>query len=69
MVAQEKKKRKSKVQIRHIKINALVRETYYGNAEIPEIKFCGNWLAELGFLPFEKVAVRASNKRLIIRPV
>ena len=53
---------------RSLKIQPIHRLNRWSRSIVPEIKLCGNWLANHGFEPESRVIVHASNGLIVIRP-
>lgn len=53
---------------RSLKIQPIHRISRWSRSIVPEIKLCGNWLANLGFEPESRVIIHASKELIVIRP-
>jgi len=53
---------------RSLKIQPIHRLNRWSRSIVPEIKLCGNWLANLGFKAESRVIVHASKELIVIRP-
>ncbi len=57
--------------VRHLKVQPFYRQYRLASGErtqiVPELKLCGQWLAEAGFEPDSYVSVTVMNGLLVIR--
>ena len=53
---------------RSLKIQPIHRFNRWSTNIVPEIKLCGNWLANLGFKAESRVVIHASQELIVIRP-
>ena len=53
---------------RSLKVQPIQRFNRWSKRIVPEIKLCGNWLENLGFVPESRVIVHASKDLIVIRP-
>lgn len=53
---------------RSLKIQPITRLSRWSRTTVPEIKLCGNWLANHGFEPESRVVVHASKGLIVILP-
>jgi len=54
-------------QIRNLTVTPFLRINHYSETWVSEIRLRGLWLANLGFLPEQKVTVITMEKELIIK--
>ena len=54
-------------EVRSLKIQPKFRVNADSNKDVPEIKLCGNWLENLGFVHGRRVLVTTMNELLVIR--
>jgi toxic protein SymE len=52
--------------IRLLKVQPKIFNRSQGHVVLPEIKLCGKWVEELGFLVNEKVQIICENGRITI---
>lgn len=67
MRTNERKNTNKKPDVRSLKIQPKTRFNRYSQKNVPEIKLCGDWLKNLGFLPDARVTITAMPNVLIIR--
>jgi len=67
MQTPRKKTTSKRPEVRNLKIHPHIRLNGWTSSTVPEIKLCGNWLEELGFIPEQRVNITTMNKLLIIR--
>jgi hypothetical protein len=67
MRTQVKKAKSKRPAVRSLKIQLQVRNNSLEEKIVPEIRLCGNWLEELGFIPEKGVNITTRKKLLIIR--
>ena len=55
--------------VRYLKLQPLYRQsqTDCGHKKVPELRLCGNWLEQAGFLPENYVSVTVMDGLLVIR--
>jgi len=58
--------------VRYLKLQPFYRQSqanciYKSYKKVPELRLCGNWLEEAGFLPENYVSVTVMDKLLVIR--
>ena len=53
---------------RSLKIQPKSRINKWSTTVVPEIKLCGNWLENLGFIVDSHVTIHTSKELIVIRP-
>ena len=55
--------------VRYLKLQPFYRQSQanYGLKKVPELRLCGNWLENAGFLPENYVSVTVMDRLLVIR--
>jgi Toxin SymE, type I toxin-antitoxin system len=67
MRTHKKRETPKRPQVRNLKIQPRTRYNRYSQKDVPEIRFCGNWLHQLGFELETRVTITTMPKLLIIR--
>jgi hypothetical protein len=67
MRTHKKTKTPKRPEVRRLKIQPRTRYNLYSQKDVPEIRFCGNWLEQLGFALDTTVTITTMPKLLIIR--
>lgn len=62
-----KKRTVKRPDVRSLKIQPKMRFNRYSRKEVPEIKLCGNWLQNLGFIQGERIIITTMPNLLIIQ--
>jgi hypothetical protein len=66
-VNKNEKKASIRPKVRSLKIQPRCRQNKYDTVDVPEIRFSGNWLEELGFSKGKRVTITTMNELLILR--